>query len=126
MLEEKRKLTEYYLRRLKNVKGITPPQCGKDYKHTYQTFACVLDKAIDRNTLIVNLRSVGIEANIGTYSCHMQEVYNTAQKCPNSRYLYEHSIALPLYVSMKKGDIDAVVMYLNKFTSEELKSNSFQ
>lgn len=109
MLKKKRSLAEYYIKKLGKIRHITPPASAKDCFHVYQTFNCVLDGTIDRNKLISRLRSEGIEANIGTYSCHMQKVYNTAQKCPTSRYLYEHSMALPFYADMAKEDVDHVI-----------------
>ncbi len=56
----------------------------------------------------------GIQTQIGTYSCHIQPIYNSVQKCPNSLDIFRRSLALPLFYALKEEDIDFVVEHLEK------------
>ena len=62
----------------------------------------------------------GIQTQIGTYASHIQPVYNSTDKCPNSLEIFDKSLALPMYYMLNEEDIDGVAAYLKK-ALEELK-----
>ncbi len=78
-----------------------------------------MDKHINRNNLIEKLIKVGIQAQIGTYASHIQPVYQSKDKCPNSLEIFNRALALPLYYNLKEEDIDVAALYLKKFLEEE-------
>ncbi len=110
IIEEKRRSVIYYREKLRDLSWLQLPSEPKDCYHAYQSFVCtIVDNRIKRNKLINKLRDQGIQANIGTYACHIQEVFKTNTICPNSKFLYDNAIALPLYVGIKKEELDYII-----------------
>ncbi|MBW6516177.1 MAG: DegT/DnrJ/EryC1/StrS family aminotransferase [Candidatus Cloacimonetes bacterium] len=125
IIERKRKLVELYNSSLQANKYVTTPIESKDCFHVYQTYAVVLDGKIDRDLLIKALREDDIQTNIGTYASHIQPVYEDVEDtCPNSLFLYYHSLALPLYYDLKEEEVIYVVDRLNHHIEKQVKNKS--
>ena len=120
IIERKRELAKYWDEKLEEIELIEPPYASEDVKHIYQSYVAVLDKDINRNKLIETLMKKGIQTQIGTYASHIQPVYNSNQKCPNSLDIFNRSFALPMYYMLKEEDIDVAAAHLKKAV-EELK-----
>ena len=118
LIEKKRDLAEYWNERLQNLEFIVPPYCSKNVKHVYQSYVALVDKKINRNRLIELTRSMGIQTQIGTYACHIQPVYNSNQKCPNSLDIFNRSLSLPLYYKLREEDINVAAELLEKIMRE--------
>ena len=74
---------------------------------------------IYRNKLIKNLVNNNIQTQIGTYSSHIQPIYNNSKdKCPNSLEIFERSLSLPIYYTLKEEDVDIVFKHLKKAIEE--------
>lgn len=84
------------------------PRSAKGVRHNYQTYIIVLDKG-NRNEVILRLREKGIESTIGTYSLSAQPLFYRKEEFPNSKYAYEHSLALPMYHELSEENIDYIV-----------------
>lgn len=109
VLIKKRKLAHMYNQLLKRNNLVTAPlECNESF-HIYQTYAVVLDKRIDRNKIITSMRADDIQTQIGTYASSIQPVYNSTDICPNSHFLYNHSLALPLYFELSEEEVIYVV-----------------
>ena len=108
ILKKKRELAALYNQLLKNSDYLTLPKEEKDYFHVYQTYVVTVDSSIDRNKLIVALREDGVQSTIGTYASHSQEVYQSEDECPNSLFLFKHSLALPLYYTLQESEVEEV------------------
>lgn len=121
VLVKKRELVAFYNRLLENNKFITIPIEQKYNHHVYQTYAIVLDKRIDRNKLILSLREDDIQTQFGTYSSHIQPVYKSKDKCPNSLFLFNYSLALPLYYELKVKEVEFVVEKLNYHINKQIR-----
>ena len=120
LIEKKRTLARYWNKKLQEIEFIEPPYCSEDVRHVYQSYVALVDKRINRNKLIERLRKEGIQTQIGTYACHVQPVYKSEQKCPNSLDIFNRSLALPMYYKLREEDIDVATSILKK-TMEELK-----
>ena len=120
LIEKKRILAKYWDERIQELEFIEPPYCSKDVKHVYQSYVALVDKKINRNKLIELTRNMGVQTQIGTYACHVQPVYNSNQKCPNSLDIFNRSLSLPMYYKLREEDIDIAAELLKK-TLEELK-----
>ena len=118
LIEKKRTLARYWNEKLQEIEFIEPPYCSKDVKHVYQSYVALVDKRINRNKLIERLRKEGIQTQIGTYACHVQPVYKSEQKCPNSLDIFNRSLALPMYYKLKEEDIDIAVAHLKAALGE--------
>jgi dTDP-4-amino-4,6-dideoxygalactose transaminase len=112
VLKKKAALAKYYDEMLEGMDWIRGPSVAGFARHAYQSYVAVVSGGVNRNRLISRLKERGIQAQIGTYSCHVQPVYKSKQKCPVSRMLSESTIALPFYPTMKMEEIDDVVKAL--------------
>ena len=85
-----------------------PPQ---NIRFNYQSFVILVKE--NRDKIIETLRGEGIETTIGTYSLGSQPLFNRFLKgCPNSKYAFTHSIALPMYHELQESDIEYIVKSL--------------
>lgn len=120
IIERKQELARYWNEKLEEMEFIEHPYVSENVKHIYQSYVALVDKHINRNKLIETLLKKGIQTQIGTYTSHIQPVYNSKDKCPNSLEVFNRSLALPMYYTLKEEDIDMVAVYLKK-ALEELK-----
>ncbi len=119
IIERREELAKYYNERLKEIKYITPPYAYENTKHVYQAYVVLLDKNVNRNELITKLMEKGIQAQIGTYASHIQPVYGSMDECPNSADIFNRSLALPLYYTLKEEEIDIIISSLKGILGEE-------
>jgi perosamine synthetase len=119
IIERKQELAKYWEEKLQEIEFIEPPYVSENVKHIYQSYVALLDKRINRNKLIEMLMKKGIQTQIGTYASHIQPVYNSKQKCPNSLEIFNRSLALPMYYTLGEEDI-YVAAALLKMTLGEL------
>ena len=120
IIKRKCDLAKYWNEKLQDIEVIEPPFIAKDVRHIYQSYVALVDKRINRNKLIDVLKKKGIQTQIGTYASHIQPVYNSKEKCPNSLDIFKRSLALPMYYSLKEEEIDIAAKNLKK-ALEELK-----
>jgi dTDP-4-amino-4,6-dideoxygalactose transaminase len=67
----------------------------------------------------VTLTKKGVQTQIGTYASHIQPVYNSTDKCPNSLDIFNMSLALPMYYMLKEEEeIDVAAAHLKKAVEE--------
>ena len=98
-------LADFYGEALANSDMFTIPTVPEGCKHVYQTYAVLLDKGINRQTIIQELRQTGIEGNIGTYSVSAQPAYQPCEIPPNSLLAHHSALALPFHTRMTKENI---------------------
>ena len=84
IIERKRELAKYWDEKLREIEFIEAPYVSENVKLIYQSYVALVDKRINRNKLIETLLKKAIQTQIGTYASHIQHVYNSNQKCPNS------------------------------------------
>jgi len=108
VIERKRTLAHYWDERLDEIEGIDKPYIDSDTISIYQSYVALLNPTIDRNKMIQDLLSRGIQTQIGTYASHMQPVYHAPQTCPCSKDVFHRAISLPMYYAMQESVIDEV------------------
>jgi dTDP-4-amino-4,6-dideoxygalactose transaminase len=114
IIKKKQKLAQYWDEKIAEIDKIKKPFVSKNVRHIFQSYVALLDKKIDRNKLIWELRNRGIQTQIGTYSSCIQPVYRTEPDCNNSIEIYKRAIALPMYYELKEDEIDNAVSHLKK------------
>ena len=114
IIERKRALAKYWDEKLQEIESIASPYVSENVKHIYQSYIALVDKRINRNKLIEILMKKGIQTQIGTYASHIQPVYNSNQKCPNSLNIFNRSLALPMYYMLEEEDIDMAAALIKK------------
>ena len=118
IIERKRELAKYWDEKLQELEFIESPYVSENAKHIYQSYAALVDNSINRNKLIKTLMKKGIQTQIGTYASHIQPVYNSKDKCPNSLEIFNRSIALPMFYMLEEKDIDVAAAHLKKAVGE--------
>lgn len=98
---------------LQNIPGIQLPVEPAGLYHTYQSFVVVLDDRFQRDHVIRQLRTMGVESTLGTYAMHCQPLYHqryqmTPGDLPVSCRLFKQSLTLPLYPQMSGDDLRQV------------------
>ncbi|MFN8673748.1 MAG: DegT/DnrJ/EryC1/StrS family aminotransferase [Candidatus Sericytochromatia bacterium] len=120
-LERKRELIKIYNNAFKNSPYITSPKELENNYHVYQTYAVTLNEKIDRYKMILSLKEDEIQTQIGTYSSHIQPIYNSNDKCPNALHLYNNSLALPLYYEITEEQINTVIERVDYHIRKQLE-----
>ena len=117
IIKRRIELAKQYTDLLTSVDSVRTPERKKNVKHTYQTYAIYIEKNGIRDKIIEDLREKNIEAQIGTYSLHLQPSYKRARKTgklEEAEKLYRNLLALPMCHSMTKADQEYVVSELKK------------
>ncbi len=114
IIAKKRTLAEYWDKKLQQSDLIKPPHRDEKALHIYQAYVGLVDKKVNRNKVIQQLLEQGIQTQIGTYASHIQPIYSSEQKCPNSFDIFNRSLALPMYFSLSESDIDLAATQLEK------------
>ena len=128
LLSKRLELAENYKELLEEIKGVRLNQllkngrcsqgcsCEKpDCVHSYQTFAIFVE---NRDHVMKELRAMGIEVQIGTYSLHMHKAYQENPMVEikgdmkNSAWCYSHALALPLFDDLTFGQQETIVKEL--------------
>jgi dTDP-4-amino-4,6-dideoxygalactose transaminase len=117
IIYKKQTLASHWAEKLKTL-PFTPQHVQPYNEHIYQSYVVLVDKEIDRNDMIVRLKDKGVQTNIGTYSSHIQPVYNADQDCPNSLDIYNRSLALPMYYGLTTDEIDYAVEKIEEVLEE--------
>lgn len=120
IIKRKRELARYYDEILEEIEGVNAPYVNENSTHIYQSYVTLLNKQINRNELINILRKKGIQTQIGTYSSYLQPIYNSKEKCPNSKDVFDRALALPMYYTLQNDEVDFVCETL-RTTLREIK-----
>jgi len=101
---------------LKNGRCSQDCSCEKpDCVHSYQTFVIFVE---NRDLIMRELRDMGIEVQIGTYSLHMHKAYqqNSMVEIKGdmkySAWCYSHALALPLFDDLSFEQQETIVKEL--------------
>ena len=78
-------------------------------------FPIILDKSINRESLIKQLSESGIASGIHYYPNHFLSLYRNQISLKNTEELYPKIITLPLHNDLELSDVDYVVENLLKF-----------
>ena len=120
LLSKRILLANNYKKLIKEIDKISLPKVlnpKPNCQHSFQTYIVYVE---DRERVMSEMRAAGIEVQIGSYSLHMHKAFNDNPqikikgKMQNSRWCYEHALALPLY--------DDLTEELQKNIIEELKN----
>lgn len=89
-----------YDKLLKDMEHVRIPIVKPNVKHNYQTYAVYIEKEGIRDEIIREMRSRGIETQIGTYALHLEPIFAKVRRCSelsNSTRLFKNLLALPLH-----------------------------
>lgn len=118
-IKKRNALARHYNKKLKTIKSLRLPCAEKFNRHVYQAYTITLDKKVNRGKLLLALRKEGIQTQIGTYALHRQPIYRKTTNCnkkdfPNSDFIFEQSLALPMYPELSFRKIDYIASALKR------------
>jgi len=113
MWEKRRKIAEYYDKSFKNMPEIITPTIEADRQTSWHLYCIKLDLCllkIDRNRFIQELSRRGISTSVHFIPLYRHPFYRDRFKVsvkifPNSEWLYERIISLPIYPGLTQGQV---------------------
>ncbi len=117
LLAKRRDLARQYIELIGTKSGISLPITTSKGEHSYQSFIVYVD---NRDEIMTQMRSEGIEVQIGTYSLHMHHAFNDhplvrveGDMC-NSRWCFDHALTLPLFNDLTLEQQKRIINELRK------------
>ena len=84
------------------------PVTVPDRTHSWQSYVLTLDPSVSRGAVARELRSRGVQCNIGTYASHLQPVYGAGAPCPVSADLFRRHLAIPMHANLTEAEVERV------------------
>jgi dTDP-4-amino-4,6-dideoxygalactose transaminase len=113
LLAERTRIADGYTERLRDLPVVVPQADAGDV-HGWQAYVVQVD---DRDRILRELRSQGIEAQIGTYALHLLGAYRDQGPLPGAARVFERALALPFHTRLSESDLDRVAEALDKLVS---------
>ena len=129
ILAERRKIAAWYDERLGDVRGVCPLRVPANVASSYYKYIVFLDEALDRDALKRRMAeefSVSLTGEVYAQPLHSQPVFrkypqtvanDVVDVFPNSEYIAEHHVCLPVYPGLTEPEIDYVVASLKSAVS---------
>jgi perosamine synthetase len=112
MVARRRVLAGEYTAALTGIPGLILPSDPRYGTTNYQSFSVILteDYPTARNDLMAALQTEGISSRRGVMASHREPAYSDhpARPLPNTEFVADRSIILPLYHQMTSGDVERV------------------
>lgn len=112
MVERRRLLADRYAEALCHVEGLILPEDPINGTTNYQSYSVILTERfpLARDALMQRLQDAGISTRRGVMAAHREPAFAGVQvePLPNTDYLTDNSIILPLYHQMTEADIERV------------------
>jgi dTDP-4-amino-4,6-dideoxygalactose transaminase len=108
LVDARSKAAERYAELLGDHELFRLPVELPDRRHPWQSYALTLAPSVDRGAVAQRLRERGIGCNIGTFACHVQPVYASADVCPTSADLFERHLAIPMHANLTDEQLERV------------------
>ncbi len=126
ILEGRRKAAANYNYLLSDVRELTIPSEPVGLNHSYQSYVVLLAENIDRDLVITNMRKLGIETTLGTYSMHLQPSFISRYNLedsdfPNATIAHHQCLTLPLSHKTLESDLEIVSNALRKSIGHSLR-----
>ena len=117
LFSRRKKLASYYLELIETVSNIEVPATTINGDHAYQSFCVFVE---NRDEIMQDMRSKGIEVQIGTYALHRQPAFYERPDCrltsdmEISARVEKRVLTLPLFHEMTKQDQEYIIDELTK------------
>ncbi len=129
ILADRRKIAGWYDKKLEGVKGIRKVILPPNVKSSYYKYIVFLDDNIEREVIKKKLKekySVSLTGEVYSHPCHSQPAFkkypetvanDPADTFPNTDYVAQKHICLPVYPGLTEDEVDYVVDSLKKVLS---------
>lgn len=113
-IDDREQSVTSYRRLLGGVDWLKMQVTPRESRSSLQRLVFVNQSNTPTSAIIEQLKAMGVEAAIGTYSLCRQPYFHKYENCPTSSDLYDRTISLPLYYQMPVEEIDCVVECIKK------------
>jgi dTDP-4-amino-4,6-dideoxygalactose transaminase len=117
IIENRIKLASEYTKLLAEVDSVVPPQVKETVRHTYQSYTLRLEKEGIRDKILADMRTRGIECQIGTYSLSLEPAFENTRRIGDleiSHKLFHNLLTLPMHYKLTLDDQVYVVETLRE------------
>ena len=126
ILAERRRIAQMYDERLDGVVGVARLKIPPNIKSSYYKYIVFLDDSLDREKLKRELKekySISLTGEVYSHPCHSQPVFkkypwaianDSGDTFPQTEYVAERHICLPLYPGLTDEEMDYVVKMLKR------------
>ena len=115
----RRKNAKYYRSKLKKIKGITFQEEPPGFKHVYQFYPILLRNSTIRTKLMDFLASKGIMTRVFFKPVHKTVFFSKigygSSSLPNTEKISTRILALPMFPTLHKEEINYIVDTITKF-----------
>lgn len=115
---QRKKIFEYYNKRLNGINGLITPQSSVLDDHVYHLYIMKVKKNnnVSRDELFTKLEEYGIKTTVHYKPLHMFTAFKKLKNSnlENSEHLYEEVISLPFYPNIPKKHQDYVIDCIRK------------
>ena len=114
-LNKRIKIRNMYIKGLRNIPGLIIPFCNNDNYVSNYIFPVVLDSSDElyRDDIRNKLHQKGIQTSVHYPAVHRFSIYkNDYLDLPNTDYVSNNEITLPMYSSLKKEEISYIIKTL--------------
>ena len=109
----RKKVWDIYQKEFNDVDWITrPPEAEPHEKHSYFTYVV---RVPDRDKLAKYLFDAEIYTTLRYHPLHLNPLYKSAAKLPNSEVLNDDSLSLPLHPNLTMEQVEYIVDKVKKF-----------
>lgn len=117
LLKRRQEIAINYINLIKQSKKIKLPKITEKGVHSYQSFCVFVE---NRDELIIKMRELEIETQIGTYALSLQPVFQNQDffklnDCKNSQEIFKKTLTLPLYHDLDFETQKAIIQAIEGF-----------
>ena len=120
-MKKRRKIAESYDQPIDSISGITKIGALDENDHSYHLYVIKLDLdkfKVGRYEFFQAMRAENIGVNVHYVPLYQHPLYSefgfTEKDFPNSTYVYERILTLPIWPGMTDDDVNSVIIALNK------------
>jgi dTDP-4-amino-4,6-dideoxygalactose transaminase len=120
-LKKRRKIAQAYDRAIDNLTGVKKVKTLEENDHSYHLYVIKLDLdkfKVGRYEFFQSMRAENIGVNVHYVPLYRHSLYSefgfTTKDFPNSTYVYERILTLPIWPGMTDDDVNSVIIALNK------------
>jgi dTDP-4-amino-4,6-dideoxygalactose transaminase len=126
ILTERRKIAQMYDQKLEGIKGLKRLKTPPNIRSSYYKYIVFLEEQLDKDKVKRELKekhSVSLTGEVYAHPCHSQPVFkkypsvvanDPSDTFPQTEYIAQRHICLPLYPGLTEEEIDYIVDSLEK------------
>jgi len=131
MRKQRQKIAELYLQEFAEIREIELPPTDENRLHSWHLFPIRLNLenlSIDRNEFIEELKRLGIGCSVHWRPLHLHPLYEKRfgwreKHLPNATKVWSQLVSLPIFPSMKAGEVNRVISVIKNLCQAYSKTN---